>query len=192
MAENGGLAVDAIKTIYDLWMVDSDRSRWVGDASANTLLREGYGFDWWPGNFKVEVRVSGPHPEIDDPIYRLSVRTDFLCEVDVTTPKFRRILSDLNRWAPTFAICAHPTMLSQIETYGSPSELGLDLKSSRVWLASTAYVHDGTKEWLPRLFAGLTVLHPIEAQFRADLVMPLLGGKTDRSGMLGRASRKST
>src|ERR1700719_3490962 len=84
MTDSVKLAVDAIDRIYEQWMVDPDCARWAGDPSGT--LREGYGFDWWPGDFKVEVRVDGPGPEIDDPIYRLSVRTDFLCDVDVTTP----------------------------------------------------------------------------------------------------------
>ena len=109
MTNSEELAVGAIKTIYDLWNIDASCMHWVGDTSAKTILSEGYGFDWWPGDFKVAVRVSGPHPEIDYPLYRLSVRTDFLCDVDVTTVKFNKILSDLNRWAPTFAMCAHPS-----------------------------------------------------------------------------------
>jgi hypothetical protein len=94
---DGGLAIDAIKTIYDSWRVNADRAQWVGDPSAAGLLREGYGFDWWPGDFKVKVRVVGPHPELDRPVFQLSVQTDFLCNVDVTTAKFKRILSGFNQ-----------------------------------------------------------------------------------------------
>ena len=190
MTKNNGLAADAIKTIHDLWMVDPDRVRWVGDSSASTILREGYGFDWWPGDFKVEVRVYGPHPEIEYPIYRISVRTDLLCNVDVTTTRFPGSLSDLNGWGSPFAICAHPTTLWQsLDKYEPLPELGLDLKSSKVWLASTAYVHEGIKAWLPRLFAGLAVLQSIEAQFRADALIPLLGGRADRSRPSASASQ---
>ena len=190
--DSTALALDAIKTIYDLWRVDADRVQWVGDTSASTLLREGYGFDWWPGDFKIRVRVNGPHPELDFPLYRLNVQTDFLCNVDVTAPSFEKNISDLNQKALTFAFCVHPKSLAQsLMQYGSPSEFGLDLKSSRVWLASTAYIHEFTKDWMTRLFAGLAVLQPIEAQFRADLAMLLLGGKADRSGPPGGASPTS-
>jgi hypothetical protein len=75
------LAVNAIRTIHDLWKVDADCVEWVGDTSADTIFKFGYGFDWWPGDFKVEVRVSGPHLELDEPVYRLSARTDFLRDV---------------------------------------------------------------------------------------------------------------
>jgi hypothetical protein len=91
MTNSQELAIGAIRTIYDLWKIDTDCVHWVGDTSAKTILSEGYGFYWWPGDFKVEVRVSGPHPEIDYPLYRLSVRTDFLCDVDVTTVKSQTI-----------------------------------------------------------------------------------------------------
>jgi hypothetical protein len=172
------IAVSAIKEMYDLWQVDADRAQWVGDASATCILRDGYGFDWWPGDFKVSVRVFGPHPERDRVVYRLSVTTDFLCDVDVTTSEFEKRLMNLNRFAPTFAICTYPTIISQLtEKYGVP----LDLKSSKVWLASTAYLHDGIKGWLPRFFSGLTVLQPIEAQFRVDPAKALLGGRPDHS-----------
>jgi hypothetical protein len=181
-AHNTALAVDAVRTIHDLWQVDAGRVEWVGEPSASTIFREGYGFDWWPGDFKVRVRVHGPHPELDFPLYRLSVQTDFLCGVDVTAAKFKKNISDLNRKSPTFVTCAHPEALAQSsKRYGSRGGFGLDLKSSPVWLASTIYVHEDTKDWLPRLFAGLVVLQPIEAQFRADLAALLLGGKADRS-----------
>jgi hypothetical protein len=57
----------------------------------------------------------------------------------------------------------------------------MDLRSSKVWLASTAYLHEGIKDWLPRVFGGLAVLQPIESRFRADHAASLLGGKPDRS-----------
>jgi hypothetical protein len=180
VTDSDRLAVDAIERIYDQWMVDPDCALWVGDPS--DILREGFGFNWWPGDFKVEVRVNGPDPEIDDPIYRLSVRTDFLCNVDVTTPTFKQAVSDLNRSVPAFAICARPASLAQGSgEFGPLEEAGMELQSSKVWLASTAYLHKGIKDWLPRVFGGLAVLQPIESQFRADLAASLLGGRPDRS-----------
>jgi hypothetical protein len=108
--------------------------------------------------------------------------------VDVTTLKFKQRLSLFNRFCPTFAICAHPTAVSQLfEKY----EVDHNLKSSKAWLGSVAYLHDGVKEWLPRFFAGLAVLQPIESQFRAELAAPLLGGRPDRSRRPGRESQKS-
>ena len=155
MTNNGEIAVAAIREIYDVLKIDSDRTQWVGDTSPDAILREGYGFDWWPGDFKVSVRVSGPHPKLDKAVYRLCVQTDFLCDVDVTTLKFKENLSLLNRFSPTFTICAQPTAVSQIlEKYGVVRS-DLSLKSSKVWLASTAYLHEGVKGWLPHFFAAL-------------------------------------
>jgi hypothetical protein len=189
---DGGLGVDAIKTIYDSWRVNADRAQWVGDPSVGGLLREGYGFDWWPGDFKVKVRVSGPHPELDHPVFQLSVQTDFLCNVDVTTAKFKRILSGFNQGVSTFAICAHPTVLPKaLAKHGSPGDLGLDLKSSHVWLASAAYIHEGTKDWLPRIFGGFCTLQLSYAQFAAEPAAGFLGGRADHSRPSGRASPTS-
>jgi hypothetical protein len=189
---DGGLAVDAIKTIYDFWRVDTDRAQWVGDPSAGGLLRDGYGFDWWPGDFKIAVRVFGPHPELDRPVFRLSVRTDYLCNVDVSTPEFKRLLSNANQVAPTFAICTHPAILPKaLAKYGPLTDLGLDLKSSPVWLASAAYLHEGTKDWLPPVFSGFCLLQLIEAQFTAEARARYLGGRADYSKPSGRDSPTS-
>jgi hypothetical protein len=190
-SDNGELAVDAVNKIYDQWMVDPDCSLWVGDTSPGTILHEGFGFNWWPGDFKVEVRVTGPHPELaDEPIYRLTVRTDFLRDADVTTAKFQRAVSLLNRVTPAFAICAHPpTDATSLAKHEPLHEFWLDLKSSKVWLASTAYLHEGVKNWIPRVFGGLAVLQPIESQFRAESAALLLGGEPDRSRPPMRASR---
>jgi hypothetical protein len=145
-SDSAELAVDAINTIYNMWMADRHCAIWIGDTSASTILHEGFGFNWWPGDFKVAVRVTGPHPEIaPESTYRLSVRTDFLRDVDVTSPEFARIISHLNRLTPTFAINAHPAKYESLAKHEPLREFWLDLKSSKVWLASTAYLHAGVK-----------------------------------------------
>src|SRR5207249_1238724 len=150
--------------------------------SPDGLLRQGYGFDWWPGKFKIQVRASGPHPELDCPIYRVSVRTDLLCDVNVTTREFKEALSDFNHGASTFAICAHPTTLPKaFEKYGSLTDLGVDLKSSIVWLSSAAYVHEGTKDWLPRVFAWFATLQFAHTQFAVGVLADSLGGRADHT-----------
>lgn len=198
MSGDPELAVNAIRTIHDLWKVDSDCVEWIGDTSADTIFKFGYGFDWWPGDFKVAIRVHGPHPELDEPVYRLSAHTDFLREVDVSTADFAKGMTILNRWAPTFAICAHTTWMAEVVTkYTAPPKRSwasklfgkrapekaslLDLKSSEVWLASNAYLSKDKEEWLPHYFSGLSVLQPIESQARADNSIPELGGKENRS-----------
>ena len=56
---NQEIAVAAIRETYDVLKIDSDRMEWAGDTSADGIFRNGYGFDWWPGDFKVQVRVFG-------------------------------------------------------------------------------------------------------------------------------------
>jgi hypothetical protein len=187
MSDSTALAVDAIKTMHDIWKVDPDRVQWIGNPDA--FVHEFYGFDWWPSNFKVEVRVHGPHPELDSPTFRLSVRTDYLCDVDVSTPEFRHYLSHThNAWAPIFATCTHPTALSEvIEPHGSPSEFGLDFTSTDVWLCSTAYLQEWNKGWLPRFLAIAATMQIAESQFMAEQMTSRLGGKANRSQPVGRA-----
>jgi hypothetical protein len=188
MTDSTGIAVDAIRTIYDLWRVDEDRVQWAGDPSPDGLLRQGYGFDWWPGKFKIQVRASGPHPEIEVPIYRISVRTDLLCDVDVTTEPFKQALSGFNHGASTFAVCAYPTDLPKaLRKYGPLADHGVDLKSSIVWLSSTAYVHEGRKDWLPPVFTMFATLQFAHAQFAIDLLAESLGGRADHTAPPGRA-----
>src|SRR3954464_12165616 len=118
----------------------------MGDTSGETMLREGYGFDWWPGNFKVRIRVNGPRCGLDFPLYRLNVQTDFLCDVDTTASSFEKNISDFNRKALTFAASTHPAALARaLLQYGTSAELELDPSSARIWLASTAYVRQENK-----------------------------------------------
>lgn len=188
MTDSSAIAVDAIQAIYDFWRVDEDRVQWAGDPSPDGLLRQGYGFDWWPGKFKIEVRASGPHPEIAVPIYRISVRTDLLCDVDVTTRQFKQALSGFNHAASTFAVCAYPTALPKpFQNYGSLTDLGVDLKSSIVWLSSAVYVHEGRKDWLPPVFAQFATLQFAHAQFFVEVLAKSLGGRADHTALPGRA-----
>ena len=113
----------------------------------------------------MQVRTSGPVANYDEnePDYRLSVRTALLKNVDNSSPQFFEGLAGLNRSAPTYAFC-------------SPDD-----EEGRVFLQSTAFVHRGIVGWLPRFFAGMAILQPIEAQFRADVAANALGGEPDRS-----------
>jgi hypothetical protein len=168
------IAVDAIQKIYRLWQVDADRARWVGDKPSSTEL---YGFDWWPGDFKVAVRIFGPHPERSTPIYKLSVGCDFLTDVDISAPSFLKSLSLLNRFSPSFSLVSLPKQVAEEAT----DKYGVDPGPMKVSLESTAYLHEGISEWLPRFFAGQTILQPIESQERAIIDAKLLGGQPDRS-----------
>lgn len=99
------IAVGAIQEIYRLWQIDTDRVRWVGDKPSSD---EFYGFDWWPGDFKVAVRIFGPHPELRSSVYKLSVACDFLTDVDSSAPSFLNNLSRINRFSPTFSLVSLP------------------------------------------------------------------------------------
>ena len=168
--ENGvDIALRAIQEIHTLWQIDPDGAQWVGNATPEGILRDGYGFEWWPGDFKVTARVYGPNPEASETADRLNVRTDFLSGIDVTESEFLNKLSPLNRICPSFSICTVPTDVSEMA--------GEDPKSSDAWLASTGYVHAGIIEWFPKFFGGQAVLQIIEAQFRADAAAQQIGGR---------------
>ena len=153
-------AANAIRELYELWQVEPHQSQLVG--KPNDLYGSGFGFDWWPGDFKVQVRVQGG----DTDFCRLSVRTDFLRDVDRTKPEFFTRLGGLNRLAVGFALVCAPSGLS-----GESA----DPRSFDVWLASVVYVYP-TMSWLTRFFGYLALLQPIEAQGRAGPAAVLLGG----------------
>jgi len=82
-AQEAHIGRTAIEEMFQLWQVDEERAEWMED-------EEGLGFDWWPGDFTVQVRTSGPVANYDEnePDYRLSVRTALLKNVDNSSPKF--------------------------------------------------------------------------------------------------------
>jgi hypothetical protein len=125
------IAVNAIQEIYRLWQVDAHRMQWVGEKPS---LTEPYGFDWWPGDFKVDVRLFGPHPTESKPIYRLSVGCDYLTDVDVAAPSFLTTLSLLNRFSPTFSLVSLPTsVLDEATKYQiDPQPLKVLSRSRRI------------------------------------------------------------
>ena len=164
------IAANAIKEIYQLWQVDANRAQWVGDKPSST---EPYGFDWWPGDFKVAVRIFGPHPELGSPLYRLSTRSEHVLNVNVGDPSVLETLSVLNRFAPTFSFVSLPKEIA--------AKYGENPKLSKVYLESVAYLHEGISGWLPKFFAGQTILQPIESQVRAASHAELLRGQPDRS-----------
>jgi hypothetical protein len=89
-----------------------------------------------------------------------------------------------------FAACTHPTGLSKIvEQHESLSEFGLDFTSTDVWLCSTAYLHDGNQDWLPRFLAMATIMQLTETHFMAEhmTTSDRFGGKAHRSQPAGRA-----
>src|SRR4051812_18040268 len=131
VAHGEHIAGEAIGKIAEIWRLDPHRTEWVGDLSPERLRTEGYGFDWWPGDFKVQVRVHGPHPDVDDPVYRLSVRTDFLRSGAPDAANTHMALAQLNRFAPSFAICAVPAEAKRVLP---------ETQHSDVSLVSTAYV----------------------------------------------------
>jgi hypothetical protein len=167
------LAAQAIGEIRQVWQVDADRMQTVGDP--DHLDGPGYGFDWWPGDFKVEVRAQAERDFKvdlrDRPMCRLSVTTDFLSGVDMTQSQIHERLAVCNRLSPTFALVSPVSITAASDK---------DLQSGDIRLASTAYFHAGVP-WLPHFFAGATILQPIEAQFHADLVAGWLGGVPNRS-----------
>jgi hypothetical protein len=123
--------------------------------------------------------VSGPHPEIKEPAYRLSVRTDYLRDVSLPAPELAKKLSSLNRFSPTFAVCTHPEPDLRLSGLLGAMDSASDSELKKIWLTSTVYIDEPTKDWLPRSFGRFALLQPIEAQARLDASW--FGGTPDHS-----------
>jgi hypothetical protein len=84
MAEDKGLAAQALHEIAEVWQVDKDRSQWSED-----------GFDWWPGDYRVSVRAQTDWKQQNPGIWRLLVKTDVLKDVPVRERHFKMLPDDL-------------------------------------------------------------------------------------------------
>ena len=166
------LALDVVDRVRQLWKVDNELMCWMGDVSPRAMLTEGYGFDWWPGDFKVSLRVHGPHrvdAGDDVPTYRMSVRTEVLEGVDVTASSALVQLAEANAGRPGLALALAP-----------PEIVAMDAEIDRhlpVHMSTVAYVNAGTWGWLADVFAGVAVLQPGEVQRIAADLAGRMGGR---------------
>jgi hypothetical protein len=179
------MAADAIREIHELWQIDEDRVVWVGDEASSDFNHKPFGFDWWPGDFRVRVRAEGPHPEVEYPFFRLTVRTDHLTNLDIRNPRLPELLSTFNRFSSGYAMV---TPLPALAVPPQQPSIQGDEDSWKVnaWLASSAYLHEAVRGWLPRLFGSLSLLQAIEGPIMAPLHADLLGAERMTSVMPGR------
>lgn len=133
-----------LKVIKDVWQVD-----------ANDCEQLSNGFHWWPGTHRVTVRCEEGAAEDLEGVWRVWVETDVARGVDVRNPLVRTLLSGAAMTSPTYACVVTPSEV--VEKYALPDDGNLKFHSS-------VYVSPETKEWLPRFFAQLAILQPIDAE----------------------------
>lgn len=157
------LALDVVDEIRQRWQAEGDRLRWMGDVSPKAMQQEGYGFDWWPGDFKVSLRAMGPQPEDSvsgDPMFRLSLKTEILDGLNIYLPSTPFWLSEINHGSPNRAL-----------TVPSPeivAEADLPEREFPAQFNIVAYVTADNQDQVVNLFSGMGLLLPLEAHYMAD------------------------
>lgn len=163
--ERVDIGFEAAKLIADVWQIDDDRTVWERD-----------GFDWWPGHYRVALRVSNGVVVNGVMNYKVSVSTDFIKNVDLDNPMLPPLLHLLQKTAPSFALKVIPQEVrDEWQITDCPS----------VRLESNAYVDELNISWMPRFFSGMAILSVIEAQIRASEIAENLGAEPDTSAPFG-------
>ena len=128
------------------------------------------GFDWWPGHHKVAVRCTR---QSSSDAWRLSVNTEYLKGLDLGDPESPVLIAGMGAFAATYGWAFIPPEMS------TQYKMPLD---GAVYFHSSTYVRHATESWLPRLFAQLSIMQPIDAQRSADSFGEMLKGSTNKSG----------
>ena len=155
-----------LERVAEVWHIDSG-IRWIEGEENDSP-----GFDWWPGDFRVSVRVNVPEGAGADGELKVVVSTDFLKNVAVESGRFAE-------WVA--ATGAYTTSTYGL-VYPSVDMVGPTPASRRLRLSSTAYVTRETIGWMPDLLAHAALIQPINAQLYAPMMPDVLGsGEPDAS-----------
>jgi hypothetical protein len=147
-----------LETVLQTWQIN-----WEAVESS------AHGFDWWPGHHRVRVRC---RPGGKDS-WRLSVQTDLLRKLDLSRPDARMFMAQQSTFSPTYAWVCKPAGSAALEDFE---------EDGAVWFYSAVSVHPDTAAWLPRYFASLAILQPVQAQRAAHELARMGGGEACPSG----------
>ena len=142
-------------------------STWRAEGN-ETILTEN-GFDWQPGSHTVHVRIlRNNNQQTDHERFRLSVETEYLRSVPVEDPNFVRLvgMSSLSLTS-TYSLVYPPADVWKQYSDG---------ESANMSMFSSVYVDQNTIGWLPRFFARMAILQPINAEIHAVNSPKLFGG----------------
>jgi hypothetical protein len=162
-----GLGTEAVRRLAKLWLVDDGRVRW-GDN----------GFDWWPGRFRVSIRSQELPNASVGPAWCVMVRTAFLKDIPFDREDVRRSFFQFANGAASYAWVHAP---AELAVRFSQRDVAESLAGRLAWFQSTVYVTETNAEWLPEFFGQLAILQPIDAEWQADVLAPILGAHPDFS-----------
>jgi len=153
-------ATEILKQVKTVWQVDEK----VAEEVEN-------GFIWWPGNHKVQVFCTKSELESDPYGWWLSSKTEFIKDIDLREKA--PLIAHMSAFSPTYAWVYTPPEVTK--KYELPDD-------GAVSFHSTVYVRPETVDWLPKHFARLAIMQPIDAQRMAGTTAQVLGGVANCSG----------
>lgn len=147
----------ALNEIASIWEVDEDQVLWAEN-----------GFDWTPASHCVRVRVFEDQRDISgSERFRISISTDLLKSAPVEDQKFVDWVSTWSHFlSSTYSLVYPPAEVWREYFNGKPASMSM---------FSSVYVDQNLSGWLPRLFAQMAIMQPIDAEIRAEK-FPELGG----------------
>lgn len=151
----------ALSQIIQTLQIDAARIRKTAD-----------GFIWWPGRFRVSIRMMEGTPEGVARVWKLTARTDFLKDLDLSKDQVISAIDLLSMTAPSFAWGYAPRELT--------NEYEME-NAGRLWFQTDAYIRDDNVNWLPNFFACMVLLQPVFAEKDFEVAAEITGGIPDFS-----------
>jgi hypothetical protein len=155
-------ADEVLQRIAALWSINPDRIVWVQESE-----RDAVGFDWWPGDYRVRVRAFQGVERSKGAELKVSIVTDFLKDLDVSSGRFHDMAAALSAYsASTYAWVYVPQRLWQ--------KYGLAQRSA-LWFSCAASIGTENMDWMTMLLAQTGIYQPINAQVQAEKTAEFLG-----------------
>lgn len=156
-----------VKKLAEFWCVLPDQVIWRHD-----------GFDWWPGEHRLSIRVSQGVTIAGELNYKVSISTAFLECVESNHPMLPVVLYLLMTQAPSYSVDhLSPTFREA---------LGVGPGARPLSFISTVYIREDNASWMPRFIAGMTILQVYDAQRLAERFGKELDTKPALSGPHGQ------
>lgn len=146
-----------LETVTPLWNIQPSELKLVEN-----------GFEWLPGSHLVRVFVhEDARKLVEPPPLRISISTAYRRCVPVRDRKFVELAGySANLSCPTYSWVYPPVELEDI-LGGHPTDLEL---------FASVYVDESTSGWLPRFFARMSIMQPVNAEIQSEMDGVIFGG----------------
>lgn len=137
----------ALDSLFNLMQIDEEWS-----------VRYTRGYTWWAKDRAQRITATAPVEDDGCLLSTVTVETEVLDEVPVKA-ETNRVLAAMNAWT------------------GALSALVMDAEAHTVKFVSTVTLHEQVKPWADRVLGAVATLQAADAQFAADAMADILGGR---------------